>query len=897
MNFFYNLAFSKKMSLLGLLMLATIAAPTWHLQVRLVAALDYTEKEIASLPLADQNLNLLGKIQELEDSLVVDMTQTSVKSSDTVAAELTAMLNKLNTEASALSNFEDSRARLQQFISLWQQLQPKLNHANKEEANEALFKLRTELLAMFPTLLEDSGLAFDPTPASYHLIIAAYQDAPRLVSALAGFRRSSLQLLQARQSLADETASLNQLHAFMLRYQQSVADLSTHLQSAYRLEPDTYTGVYKKQQQLATSIEDLMAKATQLHHLTDAEQQHFVEQTKVFLHENIKLNQSFSPLLSDVLQQRLTEDYATLHQVLGQGAVLLLLMLSMSWLLVKNLTRSIEQSVATAKAITNQRFDVAVASRQSDETGQLLNALFQMNGALEKAALLAEEFQQRSLADAEKAKLDALKAEEDSRVRQALDGASTCITISDTKGRIIYANVALKQLLAQVELRLKSVLPSFSSAEIVGLSMPLFPSQFCDNIVLEDQLTSNVALAGLHFRLQQTTIRNPQQQVIGYVTEWLHRTAEVDAEHEIASIVRSAKAGKLDLRANPIGRTGFLHRMSEELNELLQVSEQSLSEINFVLQAISHGDLTKRVQRMYEGTFDDLKNGCNQTAEKLSQMLTQISEASAQINQAATEIQRGNMDLSKRTETQASNLQETTSSMQMLAQTVRENAQSATQASELATIAREVAEQGGMMITAVIQSMQSINQSAQQIAEIITVMDSISFQTNILALNAAVEAARAGEQGRGFAVVAAEVRLLAQRSALSAKDIKSLISDSVERIHQGNQQVEQSGHTMQHIVQSIRSVEQLMQSIAKATNAQNTSLSEINMAVGQMEKMTQQNAGLVEEAAAAATSLLAQAKQLDQQVNLFNLNLKDDFGQDSQRLKPKQNPQLSLRVN
>jgi methyl-accepting chemotaxis protein len=335
--------------------------------------------------------------------------------------------------------------------------------------------------------------------------------------------------------------------------------------------------------------------------------------------------------------------------------------------------------------------------------------------------------------------------------------------------------------------------------------------------------------------------------------------------------VSAAKAGQFDVRANPIGRNGFLHRMSVELNDLLAVSEQSLGDISQVLQAIADGDLTKRVERQYQGTFEQLKNGCNQTAEKLSLMLTEIASASSQINQAASEISRGNSDLSGRTEQQASNLEETASSMEELTQTVRQNSDNACKASDLATAARTVAEHGGQMIQQVVTTMQLINQSAQQIADIISVMDGIAFQTNILALNAAVEAARAGEQGRGFSVVAAEVRSLAQRSANSAKDIKALISASVSRIHTGNQQVEQSGATMQQIVSSIRSVEQLMREIANASSEQTAGLDEINRAVTQMDDMTQQNAALVEEAAAAAESLLQQAEQLDLQVNRFAL--------------------------
>jgi methyl-accepting chemotaxis protein len=291
-----------------------------------------------------------------------------------------------------------------------------------------------------------------------------------------------------------------------------------------------------------------------------------------------------------------------------------------------------------------------------------------------------------------------------------------------------------------------------------------------------------------------------------------------------------------------------------------------------VLQAIADGDLTQRVSATYQGTFEALKAGCNQTANNLSEMLIEIRDASATINTAADEISRGNTDLSSRTEEQASSLEETASSMEELTGTVRQNADNAQQANRLAAQASEVAVTGGDLIRQVVDTMAAINDSARQISDIIGVIDGIAFQTNILALNAAVEAARAGEQGRGFAVVASEVRSLAQRSANAAKDIKGLISDSVTKIGNGNHLVGRSGQTMQDIVVAIKRVNDLMSDIAAASVEQATGLDEVGKSVSQMDNMTQQNAALVEEAAASAESLLSQANQLSAQVAKFKLD-------------------------
>ncbi len=301
-----------------------------------------------------------------------------------------------------------------------------------------------------------------------------------------------------------------------------------------------------------------------------------------------------------------------------------------------------------------------------------------------------------------------------------------------------------------------------------------------------------------------------------------------------------------------------------------------VNEIKRVMLDLSAGDLTTRIQQPFAGEFAELGQAIGKFIETLQQTIQDISIAADTINNAAAEISTGNTDLSSRTEQQASNLEETASSMEELNGTVQQNSDNAKQANVLAAKAAEVAVSGGQLIDQVVTTMASINDSAQQISDIIGVIDGIAFQTNILALNAAVEAARAGEQGRGFAVVAAEVRTLAQRSANAAKDIKALISDSVNKIRSGNELVDRSGSTMKDVVTSIKRVNDIMAEIAAASVQQASGIDEISRAVNQMDEMTQQNASLVEEAAAAAESLLNQAEQLNAHVALFKLDEQSD---------------------
>ena len=290
-----------------------------------------------------------------------------------------------------------------------------------------------------------------------------------------------------------------------------------------------------------------------------------------------------------------------------------------------------------------------------------------------------------------------------------------------------------------------------------------------------------------------------------------------------------------------------------------------------VARAVAGGDFTQPIA-VKDGDTTSLMAQLAAMKDGLAQVVSQVRRGSESVAMASSEIAQGNQDLSARTESQASALEETAASMEQLGATVRQNAESASQANALARSASDVAVRGGEVVGQVVQTMKGINESSQRIADIIGVIDGIAFQTNILALNAAVEAARAGEQGRGFAVVASEVRSLAGRSAEAAKEIKQLISASVERVEQGSAMADQAGETMTEVVQSIRRVTDLMGEINAASSEQASGVAQVGEAVTQMDQATQQNAALVEEMAAAAGSLSSQAQELVQAVAVFKLD-------------------------
>lgn len=318
---------------------------------------------------------------------------------------------------------------------------------------------------------------------------------------------------------------------------------------------------------------------------------------------------------------------------------------------------------------------------------------------------------------------------------------------------------------------------------------------------------------------------------------------------------------------------GDFNVIKNNLNTCINAVNRLVSDANLLAVAAKDGRVSTRADAsQHHGDFRKIVEGVNSTLETIVQPIIAVKIAVETINSAAGEISSGNSDLSSRTEQQASTLEETAASMEELASTVKNNAENAKQANQLSLTASGIAIKGGEVVNEVVNTMSAINESAKKIEDIISVIDGIAFQTNILALNAAVEAARAGEQGRGFAVVAGEVRNLAQRSASAAKEIKELISDSVAKTAAGTKQVENAGVTMEEIVISVKRVADIISEITAASVEQSQGIDQVNNAVASMDEATQQNAALVEQAAAAALSLVDQANTLTEVVSVFKLD-------------------------
>lgn len=383
-------------------------------------------------------------------------------------------------------------------------------------------------------------------------------------------------------------------------------------------------------------------------------------------------------------------------------------------------------------------------------------------------------------------------------------------------------NLSVPQL-RQLEAQIRQVLPQFDAAHVVGMRLAQlhdFPADLGGEHVVEH------TYGGATLKVIANPVTDRGGARVGTVVQWIDRTAEIATEREVETIVSGALDGDLTHRIVEHGKSGFFHTLA---------------------------------------------TGVNQLIDNMAETVRTITIAASEVRTGSQEIARGNANLSQRTEEQAASLEETASSMEEMTSTVKSNADNAAQASRLAQAARSQAERGSGVVQSAVAAMAGINGASSKIADIIGVIDEIAFQTNLLALNAAVEAARAGDQGRGFAVVAAEVRNLASRSAEAAKEIKTLIQDSVIKVNEGSKLVDESGAMLSEIVVAVKKVTDVVAEIATASHEQSTGIEEVNRAVVSMDEVTQQNAALVEQAAAGAEALTQQAAALSTLMQRYQL--------------------------
>ena len=724
---------------------------------------------------------------------------------------LMAVVDPVDTELS--SQFATS-AQWRAIRDEWNTLKAQTAALTLQENLDRHDRVITKILELNMKVWMDSTLSLDPEATAYYLIIAATDKVPDVMNHV-----GSMRMLGASAALAG-TLSPADAQAILMHRQLVALDfktMRTHIGSVANGSEVVRTAIVPALEQAANEFTAFDSSLQQHVPATGA-----IKASGAEVYDSgARLGDALSSLSSAVysavmneLNQRLASQTSARRVNVTALIVLLTIALVLSVLITRAMARPMAHAVSVFGSIATGRYDNAIEDHGTDEAGQVLSALEQM-----QAKLLKLKQDEANVA-----------ATVGGRIRAALDHATSSMLVADSDLKIIYVNHTFAKQMRAVESELRRDLPGFAVDSLVGADVGVLYKDSSRARGLLEQLNGKhreeVTLGGRAFRIEANPVLSESGERIGTVLEWSDRTQQAEVESELQDMLKSVLAGNLEHRLALNGKTGF---------------------------------------------FEGMSRGVNQLVDNMADIVAKVQNAAAEVYRGAKEIAAGSGHLSQRTEAQSSSLEETASSMEQMTSTVKQNADNAGQANQLAVAARAQAEKGGEVVTQAVRAMDEINEASRRIADIIGVIDEIAFQTNLLALNAAVEAARAGEQGRGFAVVATEVRSLAGRSATAAREIKELIQDSVRKVQDGSLLVTQSGVTLDQIVASVKKVSDIVAEIAAASREQSSGIEQVNRAVTQMDQITQQNASLVEQATTSSQDMAEAARRLDQMMAHYRL--------------------------
>ncbi|MCB1878251.1 MAG: HAMP domain-containing protein, partial [Chromatiales bacterium] len=862
LNIFGRLRLWQKLGLAFATLLLPLALVTGMLANDTGDRIDTTSREI-------RGVEYIGPLRHLAEHLAQHrgMTNAYLNGDTSFAPKLVEKKKLIAGDIAAVAQREEltgtefgTTSAWQQIRTGWAELEKSAFELPAKEAFARHSSLITQVLGLMSQVADASALVVDPRLDSYYLMDLMVNRLPHLAENMGVLRGKGSGLAAGNQGKSLDPASrvvlMNRIS--VIRSELAAASKGVRTAIGYNAELDDWLAAPAEQfQQLTEAFlatveqrlvndEAISLKASEL----------FPQGTKAIA-AALRLFDVTSPVLTGLLEQRRSElSDGRLVSLVAVGAALLVALALAFWV-IRGVTRGLGQAIRAFGSIAEGNYNNTLSGGE-DEIGEVIRGLQSLQIQLSYQVNDVRQVAERS-----------------QRIKTALDNVSSSVMVADNNQNLIYLNRSVTEMLRKAQDAIRADLPDFDVDSLCGTNIDSFHKNPHHQRSLLEGLSgtfnTRIAIGGRSFSLSANPVVNEEGIRLGTSVEWVDVTEQENAENQVQSLIEDAIAGRLDSRIETREFSGFMKSLAEGVNRLLEAVVTPVRESTRVVKSLAEGHLDETMDGDFAGEFADLRDALHGSLANLEDMVKRIHQATDSISSAAGEIAQGNMDLSSRTEEQAASLEETASSMEELTQTVRENAVNASKASELAQNARKQAEKGGDVVRNAVTAMGEINASSRKIAEITGMIDEIAFQTNLLALNAAVEAARAGEQGRGFAVVAAEVRGLAQRSADAAKEINDLIKDSQTKVVEGSRLVDESGKTLEDIVLEVKKVSDIVTEIAAASKEQSSGIEHVNTAVTRMDENTQQNAALVEEAAAASQSMADQSRGLRELMAFFSV--------------------------
>jgi methyl-accepting chemotaxis protein len=808
-----------------------------------VAASEYIGAK--TVPSAARMMQLTQKHRGLNGT-VLNGNSALLSQRDATTLEVNTAVDVLisNLKAQPALKLDDEAMKIKQH---WLALSAQKDKLNAPESLEKHTEIVKEIINLIDAIADRSGLLLSPDGSSYFLMNLATDTVLRWTEEIGLTRATGALILGKKQISAVDREILGAKLALIKDRQERVQLTIDKLLATNASYASTLGTKFKDQQAQVTEAMQLVRDEIVEKGKIELDPKVYFQRMTTVIDGNFAFGQLAIKELENRTEWRVKEaKTARMHTLILSG-LLLGVVVFLSWFMISTIIRQIGQEptavVKFARQVAAGDLNTAIQLRENDESSIAASLQTMVNKI------------RTNIEQAEKI------ANENLRIRIALDDVATSVMIADNERNIIYINKSAAEMMKSAESDLRKSLSNFNAANLIGSNIDQFHKNPAHQKNLLASFASNyktqITIGVRTFALSANPVINHHGERLGSVVEWLDRTAEVAVEREVSDIVERAVRGDFSTRINEESKVGFFKVLSENVNRLVATNDEALNELLRVLAAMAEGDLTQSIDKEFSGTFEALKVASNETVEKLSQIVADVINATNALSNAAEQISATSQALSQAASEQAASVEETSASIEQMAAGINQNAENAKVTDGIAGKASKEANEGGEAVRHTVSAM-------KEIASKISIIDDIAYQTNMLALNAAIEAARAGEHGKGFAVVAAEVRKLAERSQIAAREIGDLASGSVKT-------AERAGSLINDIVPGIGRTSDLVQEIAAASQEQSAGVGQINMAMNQMNQITQQNASSSEELAATSEEMTSQAEQLMDLIGFFDI--------------------------